>query len=308
MGIESIAVVGCGRMGLGIVETAARAGLPVTAIRASEGDPAAAAARFTEALAAKVSRGKLEPQESDAMLARVTFASSLAAVADADLVIESAAEDLALKRRLLPQLEQHMAVHAILATNTSSLPMATLSATLERPGQFLALHFFNPVAVMKLVEIAATDRTTASAVADVEGFCRRLDKTSVRVAPQAGYVVNRLLVPLLLHAIETLEGGVAGPGEIDAAMRLGCGHPMGPLALADLIGLDVVLTMAKTLQEELKDPRYRAPSLLRRLVLTGHLGKKSGSGIYDYRGAKGAVNPAIELAPLPMAATASGGQ
>ncbi len=193
----------------------------------------------------------------------------------------------------------------ILATNTSSLPLEALARAVERPEELLALHFFNPVPAMKLVEVAATERTAPGVLRAALAFVERIGKTPVEVSAAPGYVVNRLLVPLLLHAIETLEHGAASAESIDRAMALGAAHPMGPLALADFIGLDVVLAIARTLHGELSDVRYRAPSLLRRLVLAGHLGKKSGLGIYDWRGDVPAPNPAIQLfhrAPMVAAA------
>ncbi len=307
MCIQSVGIVGCGRMGLGLIEAIASAGLRVRAARATGGDLAEVQTKLEKSLAKRVEKGKLTEEERTAILGRISLTSDLAKVAQADLVIETCAEELGAKLELLQRLESLMSDGAILATNTSSLPLETLSAGLKRPAQFLALHFFNPAQIMKLVEIGATTFTAPGVIYAAEGFVREIGKTPVQVQGAPGYVVNRLLVPMLLHAIETLESGIAGAEAIDDAMKLGCGHPMGPLALADMIGLDVVLAMATTLKRELNDNRYRAPSILRRLVLAGHLGQKSGLGIYDYRSVDGRGTPgkpvpnaAIRLGPKPI--------
>ncbi|MEM9195285.1 MAG: 3-hydroxyacyl-CoA dehydrogenase NAD-binding domain-containing protein [Myxococcota bacterium] len=293
MEIECVAVVGCGRMGLGIVECAAAAGLSVIAIKSTPGDITKARARLEKSVGRSVARGKRSQEDAEALLERVEFDSRFDRVAEAALVIESVVEDLPLKRGLLRRLEASMNPRAVLASNTSSLRLFELAAVLERPSRFIGLHFFNPVPAMKLVELATLERTESYAAPLAEAFCARLGKTAVRVEAQPGYVVNRLLVPLLLHAIETLDCGVADASSIDTAMKLGCAHPMGPLALADLIGLDVVMAMADTLRAELRDPRYDAPPLLRALVDAGDLGRKATRGIFDYSGDAPTLNPAI---------------
>jgi 3-hydroxybutyryl-CoA dehydrogenase len=273
MSIDTVAVVGSGTMGTGLVETIASRGHRVLAIRASGGDPAEARARLGASLEKRVKKGKLDAAARDALLARVEHVDDLACLEEADLVIESAVEDMATKLELLTRLEAHMTPGAILATNTSSLPLLELCERVERPERLLGLHFFNPV-------------TDTGVIVAAQAFVEGLGKTPVAVSASPGYVVNRLLVPYLLQAMETLEGGTAGTEAIDTAMRLGCGHPMGPLALADFIGLDVVMAMAKSLHHELRQPRYRPPSILRRLVLARELGRKSGLGFYDYRSGK----------------------
>jgi 3-hydroxybutyryl-CoA dehydrogenase len=304
MSIGMVGVVGTGLMGSGIIETVAAAGIPVVAVKATGGDLGAARAKVQKSLERRVAKGKLSAEERDAILERITYTAELADLAECDLVIETALEESAAKKELLRRIEEVVTPSTIIATNTSSLPLDDLAAAVGRPEELVALHFFNPVPVMKLVELAATKHTAPGATEAARAFVERIGKTPVEVAPSPGYVVNRLLVPYLLHAIETLESGVAGAFAIDQAMQLGAAHPMGPLALADLIGLDVVLAMAKTLHGELHDARYRAPSLLRRLVLAGHLGKKSGRGIFDYTGQSVTVNAAIDLG-LPMVAAAS---
>lgn len=292
--VRKIAVVGCGLMGCGIAEVAALAGFQVVAIKATAGDPGPARVRIEKSLERAVTGGKLAPEARDAALARLEVTSELDAAADADLVIESAVESLIAKQRLFAELEGIVRADAILATNTSSLPLAELAGSLKHPERFLAMHFFSPVPMMKLVELAATDTAAADVLDRATAVTKALGKTPVRIAPTPGYVVNRLLVPLLLHAIESLESGVASATEIDTAMKLGCGHPMGPLALCDLIGLDVVLAMAKTLSAELRDPRYRAPSLLRRLVMEGQLGRKTKLGFYDYSSKEPTPNVSLD--------------
>jgi 3-hydroxybutyryl-CoA dehydrogenase len=297
--VDKIGIVGCGVMGSGIAAAVASRGMPVVAIKATGGDPEKARGRIRAILDRRVKRGKMTEAERDEILGRVEVSIDLNALAECDLVIESAVEELDAKRALLQRIEASISGGTILATNTSSLPLDTLADAVERPEELLALHFFNPVGAMKLVEVSFTKRTAPGAVAAAKNFIQQIGKVPVEVAPSPGYVVNRLLVPLLLHAIETLESGVATPEAIDTAMTLGAGHPMGPLALADLIGLDVVLSMATTLKKELHDKRYRAPSLLRRLVLADDLGRKTGRGIYDYNGEKPVVNPSL-LPELPQ--------
>jgi 3-hydroxybutyryl-CoA dehydrogenase len=293
--MDKVAIVGAGRMGLGIAEVAAKKGLEVWVIRASEGDPETARQRFEVSLRRHVDRQRLEPEVAEAMLERTHFARDLTVLRHVDLAIESATEDFSSKAALLVRMEAELSPGALLATNTSSLSLAKLAAPLKRPEDFLALHFFNPAPVMKLVEIAGTQATTLGTTAAASAFVESLGKTPVEVAPRPGYVVNRLLVPLILHAMESLEAGVASAQDIDAAMKLGCGHPMGPLEIADLIGLDVVMAMASTMLVELNDARFRIPSLLRRLVAAGDLGMKTKRGVYAYDGDPRRPNPLLQI-------------
>lgn len=293
MSIETVGVVGCGQMGLGIVEVVAGAGYAVVALKATPGDLAKVKGKVAKSLDRRVQKGKLAQEEADAILGRITITSEITDLADCDLVIESALEEMDTKIKLLRDLEAVMSSGAILASNTSSLPLLKLADAVRRPEQLVALHFFNPAQIMKLVELGLTDRTAPGVLAASKTFCESIGKTAVEVSASPGYVVNRLLVPYLLHAIETFEEGIADAAAVDTAMMLGCNHPIGPLALADLIGLDVVMAMATTLQRELADSRYRVPSLLRRLVADQQLGRKSGVGIYDYRGKEPVTNPAL---------------
>lgn len=285
-----IAVVGCGVMGRGIAEACARAGLRVVAVKATPGPVDKVRESVLRGLDGQVKKGKLDAAARDTIIGRITFATELSAIAAADIIIESGLEAIAAKQQLLSAIERVARPDAILATNTSSLSLSEIADGLARPERFLGLHFFSPAVMMKLCEVAPTERTDPEVVKRVTAFVESIDKTPVLVGDQPGYIVNRLLVPYLLLAMHTLEEGVASAESIDAAMRLGCGHPIGPLALADYIGLDVVFAMAKSMGDAYRDPRYKVPSILRRLVLDNHLGKKSSAGFYLYEAA-GSVRP-----------------
>jgi 3-hydroxybutyryl-CoA dehydrogenase len=306
MDVKTVGVVGCGLMGSGIAEVAALAGLHVVVVKATAGALEHAIARVEGSLDRAVAKGKLAQSARDAARARLTFSADLDALRGCDLVIESTAETLASKKRILVEIEQAVGAHAIIATNTSSLPLAQLAAVFKSPERFLGLHFFSPVPAMKLVEVARLGTTAQDVVAAACLFVEHLGKTPILLGAEPGYIVNRLLVPYLCQAIEVLEQGVARAEDVDAAMKLGCGHPLGPLALSDLIGLDIVFAMAQTLSSELRDKRFKPPTLLRRLVLAGHLGKKAKLGIYDYRGAEPAENPEIRAAVSVPELTAAG--
>ncbi len=282
MTLRSIGIVGTGAMGRGIAEVAASHGLDTVLVKATPGSLDGARRYVAESLGRAVKKGKLSDQALDETLERLTLTSDLDALAGCDVVIESIVEDMERKQRLFAELEPRLSPATVLATNTSSLPLATLADRLRAPQRFVGLHFFSPVPAMKLVEVATTARTYPAAVERAQELVRTLDKTPVMVADTSGYIVNRLLVPYLLDGISALESRVAPAASIDTAMKLGCGHPMGPLALADAIGLDIVYAMAKTMHRELNDRRYSPPALLRRLVLNNHLGKKTKLGIYDY--------------------------
>jgi 3-hydroxybutyryl-CoA dehydrogenase len=282
MTLRSVGIVGTGAMGRGIAEVAAAHGLETVLVKATPGALDVARRHIAESLGRAVKKGKLTPEALDETLARLTLTSDLDALSSCDVVIESIVEDLDHKQRLFAEIEPRVTVATVLASNTSSLPLAALAGALRAPQRFVGLHFFSPVPAMKLVEVATTARTYPSAVERAHELVKALDKTPVMVSDTSGYIVNRLLVPYLLDGISALEARVAPAESIDTAMRLGCGHPMGPLALADAIGLDIVYAMAKTMHKELRDARFSPPALLRRLVLNNHLGKKSKLGIYDY--------------------------
>lgn len=279
--IQTIGIVGAGLMGTGIAEVAALAGVDVVLCKATPGSPLEARKRVEKSLAKAVERGKLAPDARDAALARLTITADKTALAAADLVIESVVEDMATKQALFAELHPIVKPEAIFASNTSTLRICEMAS--ERPERTIGMHFFSPVPAMKLVELVHVPATDAAVLARASRFLGRLGKIVVPVMDSSGFVVNRLLVPYLVGAIAAYEHGLARPDEIDTAMRLGCGHPVGPLALCDLIGLDIVYAMAKLLFAEFHDVRYGPPALLRRLVQQGHLGKKTGLGFYDYR-------------------------
>ncbi|MGZ3425479.1 MAG: 3-hydroxyacyl-CoA dehydrogenase family protein [Polyangia bacterium] len=282
MTLRSVGIVGTGAMGRGIAEVAAAHGFETVLVKATPGPLDGARRYIAESLGRAVKKGKLTPEALDETLARLTLTSDLDALSSCDVVIESIVEDLERKRRIFGDIEPRVPGATVLASNTSSLPLSALADSLRAPQRFVGLHFFSPVPAMKLVEVATTARTYPAAVERAHELVKALDKTPVMVGDSSGYIVNRLLVPYLLDGISALEARVAPAASIDTAMRLGCGHPMGPLALADAIGLDVVYAMARTMYKELADRRYSPPALLRRLVLNNHLGKKSKLGIYDY--------------------------
>jgi 3-hydroxybutyryl-CoA dehydrogenase len=296
MGVSRVAVVGCGMMGRGIMEVSAVAGLEVTGIKVTPGSLDDPRAKIRESLDRRVKKGKMTAEQCEQVMARIKLSSDVAAVGDADLVVESAVEDEAAKVDLLKKLEAKMHPEAVLGTNTSSLRLEVLARGLSRPERFVGLHFFSPVPAMDLVELGGPEKTAEFALQRADDYCKQIGKTPVKIASSPGYVVNRLLVPYLLHGIETLESGIADAEGIDTAMRLGCGHPMGPLALSDLIGLDIVYAMAETMARELKDEqRYRIPRTLKQLFQAKQLGRKTKVGIFDYRGEKPVLNPAIKI-------------
>jgi 3-hydroxybutyryl-CoA dehydrogenase len=279
--IQTVGIVGAGLMGTGIAEVCALAGLRTILIRATGGDPAAAVARVKKSIDGRVAKGKLDAALAEAALAKLSATTDVAAAAACDLVIESIVEDLATKRALFASLAPHLRADAILASNTSTLKISDLAEG-AHDQRTIGLHFFSPVPAMSLVEVAHMPTTDADALAAAEAFVGKLGKTAVPVLDSTGFIVNRQLVPRLTGAIAAYEAGLAPAEHVDTAMRLGCGHPLGPLALADLIGLDVVYAMSKLLYKEFGDDRFRPPALLRRLVQNGHLGKKTGLGLYDY--------------------------
>ncbi|MFJ9411566.1 3-hydroxybutyryl-CoA dehydrogenase [Streptomyces sp. NPDC101393] len=282
--VERIGVVGCGLMGSGIAEVCARAGRDVIVVETGRAAADAGLHRITGSLDRATAAGKLTAADRDAALGRVTVVTDLDALADRDLAIEAVAEDEAAKVAVFERLDATVRrPDAILATNTSSLPVIRLAAATARPQQVIGLHFFNPVPVLPLVELVPslltgedTTRRTRAFATDVLG------KEVVQAADRAGFIVNALLVPYLLDAVRLVEAGAASAADTDRAMRLGCAHPLGPLALADLIGLDTTQAIAESLYEEFREPRYAPPPLLARMVDAGLLGRKSGRGFHTY--------------------------
>lgn len=303
--IKTVAIVGSGLMGTGIAEACILAGVPTLLLKATSGDPEAARSRIRSSLERSVKKEKLSAEARDRALSLLETSSDFSRLSTADLVIESAAENLSAKHDLLDRICCEVRDDAVIASNTSSLRLSSLCEAVTHPERFLGMHFFSPANLMKLVELGQLSKTSPKVVTRVRELCGRIGKVPVEVGDHPGYLVNRLLVPYILHAIETLEHGVAPPEAIDTAMKLGCGHPVGPLALADLIGLDVVFAMSRSLYQELGDPRYRCPSLLRRLVMGGSLGKKSGVGFYRYGEGEPRANSAIFDFSRPQASAAA---
>jgi 3-hydroxybutyryl-CoA dehydrogenase len=282
--IARVGVVGCGLMGSGIAEVFARAGLDVKVSEASGEALEIGRTRLTASLDTALRRGKLSEVARDEALGRISFTTDLADFADRDLVIEAVAEREDIKTAIFTTLDQVVERRdAILASNTSSIPIVKLASATSRPEQVLGIHFFNPAPVQKLVEIIPTLTTSAETVARAEDFAREvLAKDPIRARDRAGFVVNALLVPYLLSAVRMFETGVATAEDIDKGMEAGCAHPMGPLRLCDLIGLDTIVSIAESMYHEYKEPLYAAPPLLQRMVDAGLLGRKSGRGFYQY--------------------------
>ena len=284
MSLERIGVLGCGLMGSGIAEVMARAGYAVRVWEANPEAMEAGRARIARSLEKAVEREKLGPSERDLALTRLSFTTRLADLSDRELIVEAVVEDLGIKMGLFREIDSLCEPTAILASNTSSLPIAEIAAAVRGRDRFLGLHFFNPVPVMRLVEIVRTLETSDAALETVAAVVRKLDKEPIHASDRAGFVVNLLLIPFILDAIRHLEHGIASIGDLDKAMVLGCGHPMGPLTLCDFVGNDTVCRIAEIMYAEYRDQRYAPPPLLRRLVATGRFGKKSGAGFYDYSG------------------------
>jgi 3-hydroxybutyryl-CoA dehydrogenase len=290
MEIKTVGVLGAGQMGLGIAQAAARAGYETILAKATPGSLDAQRGKVEKQLQKDVEKGKLAAADMGALLERLKWTSHLHDLANADLVVESIVEELAVKRDHFSRLDDVVKEDAIFATNTSTLTVAEIAAATKRPAKFIGLHFFNPVHAMKLVEIAPAIGTSDDTVAAAVAFAKQLGKTPVVVKDSTGYIVNRLLVPYIVDAIRCLESGVGSIADIDTAMMNGANHPMGPLALADFIGLDIVFHMSSLLHEEYREPRFAPPRILRRMVLAGILGRKSGKGFYDYATTPAAPN------------------
>ncbi|WP_081973786.1 3-hydroxybutyryl-CoA dehydrogenase [Kitasatospora phosalacinea] len=282
--IARVGVVGCGLMGSGIAEVFARSGLDVLISEASGDALELGRTRLTNSLETAVRRGKLSEEDRDAALSRLSFTTELADFHDRDLVVEAVAEREDVKVKIFQTLDQAVTRRdAILASNTSSIPIVKLAAATSRPEQVIGLHFFNPAPVQKLVEVIPTLTTSAETTTRAEQFAVEvLGKEPIRARDRAGFVVNALLVPYLLSAVRMFESGVATAADIDKGMEAGCAHPMGPLRLCDLIGLDTIVSIAESMYDEYKEPLYAAPPLLSRMVDAGLLGRKSGRGFYDY--------------------------
>jgi 3-hydroxybutyryl-CoA dehydrogenase len=282
MSIERVAVLGGGLMGSGIAEVASAAGLSVVVREVDEGASAAASARVQQSLGRAVSRGKVSEETAEAALERIAFTVHLHELADVDLVVEAVPEDVRLKTAVLAEAAEVIEPDAVIASNTSSIPIAQLAAAVPDPTRVLGLHFFSPVPVMGLVEVVVALDTSAETLAAGKAFVERIGKTAIETKDRSGFIVNMLLVPYLMAAVRMYEDGFATREAIDEGMRLGCGHPMGPLTLCDFIGLDVLYSVCDSLYEEFKRSEYAPPPLLKRMVASGRLGRKTGRGFYEY--------------------------
>jgi 3-hydroxybutyryl-CoA dehydrogenase len=282
MAIKNVGVIGCGLMGSGIVQVAAQSGFQVLFVEANDDLVKRGLDRLRQTLDGLVSKGKLESRVKDETLGRIAGTTRLEDLKASDLVVEAMTENQALKNETFAKLDRICAPHALLATNTSSCNVTAMAAATKRPGKVVGLHFFNPVPLMKLVEVVRTLLTDDVAVREATEWVRAVGKVPVQAKDATAFIVNRLLVPYLLDAIRVYEGGLASLEDIDQAMKLGCGYPMGPFTLLDLVGLDTAMFVADVMFEEFREPRYAPPPLLKRMVMAGHLGRKAGKGFYTY--------------------------
>ena len=280
--IESVAVVGAGFMGTGIAESVAVAGMPVVVRDIDEASLARAGERIETSLARAVRGGKLDDEHARAARDRIELTTHLEAIGQADLVVEAVPEDERLKLSVMEAIAGVARPDAIVASNTSSIPIAELAQAVHAPSRVLGLHFFSPVPVMMLVEIVVALDTSEETIARSRRFIERLGKRPIETKDRSGFIVNMLLVPYLMAAVRMYEEGFASREDIDNGMKLGCGHPMGPLTLCDFIGLDVLYAVCDSLYEEFKRDEYAPPPLMKRMVASGRLGRKSGRGFYEY--------------------------
>jgi len=291
--ISKVGVLGAGLMGHGIAQIAAQAEYEVVLREVDEATLAKGVGRIEKQLGRAVEKGKTSREDADAVLARIQGTTDYGELADCDLVIEAITEDLALKQAMWEEVDRIAKPDAFFATNTSSLAVIEQAAATSRPDRFLGLHFFNPAQVMKLVEVIRAVTTSDEAFQVGLDFGQRLGKLTVQTRDTAGFIVNRLLVPYMLDAIRAYEEGVGSVGEIDDAMKAGAGHPMGPLALADFVGLDTLGAICDVLFDEFRERRFARPPLLRKMLAAGWQGRKSGMGFYDYSGEAPVPNPGV---------------
>ena len=280
--IKTVGVLGCGLMGSGIAQTAAAAGFTTIVREVNDALVAKGKAAITKSLDKLVEKAKIDQGARDQTLGRLTFTTNLADLKGCDIVIEAVVEDLEAKKAMWKELDGLCAPHAIFASNTSSLTIIDQAVATKRPDRFCGLHFFNPVPLMKLVEVVRTVTTSADTMSTAFAFGKKLGKEPITAKDNSGFVVNLLLVPYLLDAIRQLEHNVASVPDMDKAMQLGCGYPMGPFVLLDFVGLDTTYKIAEIMFAEYREQRYAPPPLLKRMVLAGYYGKKSGKGFYDY--------------------------
>lgn len=294
MEIKKVGVAGCGLMGHGIVQVSAQAGYDVVVVEVDQERLDAGLGKIEKQLGRAVEKGRMEQSDADATLGRINGTLDLADFADCDLVIEAITEDLDGKLALWKKLDETVKPEAFFATNTSSLPVINQAAATGRPERFLGLHFFNPVQVMTLCEVIQSVTTSEEAMKVGLEYGAKLGKLTVETKDKAGFIVNRLLVPYLLDGIRGLEEGIGSIEEIDAAMKAGAGHPMGPLTLSDFVGLDTLMSISNVMFDEFRERRFAAPPTLRKMVAAGFYGRKNGRGFYDYSGDRPvAVNPGL---------------
>ncbi len=284
MDISTVGVVGCGLMGSGIAEIAAKSGFDVKVREVNEDFLAAGQKRIRRSLDKAVEREKLSAEDRDAAWARLSFTTQVSDLADCDLVIEAIVEELDAKHALFGELDGLCGENTIFASNTSSLTITDMAAATERPDRFVGLHFFNPVPVMKLVEVVRTIATSDETFDRAFAFSKAVGKVPIAAKDNSGFVVNLLLVPYMLDAIRQLERGVASVEDIDTGMTLGCGYPMGPFLLCDFVGIDTLYKISEIMFDEYREERYAPPPLLKRIVALGRYGRKSGKGFYDWSG------------------------
>ncbi len=282
MEIKKVGVLGCGLMGAGIAQVTAQSGYPTTVLEVSRELLDGGLKRIDQFLAGGVAKGKVRPEDRQATLSRLTGTTDYKALGDCDIVIEAVVENLAAKREAFSRLESVLRPAAILASNTSSLSITEMAVSTKRPERFIGLHFFNPVPLMRLVEVVRTIRTGPGVEETILEFAKSLGKVPIRTMDRTGFIVNRLLVPYILDAIRALEEGVGTITDIDQGMKLGCGHPMGPLTLLDLVGIDTTYYIANIMFDEFREARFAPPPLMKRMVLAGFNGRKTGKGFYDY--------------------------
>lgn len=282
MAIKNVGVIGCGLMGSGIAQVSSQAGFPTVVVEANDEFLQRGLGRLRQTLEALVARGKMDAKAKDEALGRIRGTVRLEDLKDVDIVVEAMTENQAMKNETFAKLDRICAAHAILATNTSSCNVTAMAAATKRPGQVVGLHFFNPVPLMKLVEVARTIITDEATVRAATEWAKAIGKVPVQTKDTTAFIVNRLLVPYLLDAIRLYESGVASLEDIDQAMKLGCGYPMGPFTLLDLVGLDTAMYVAEVMFEEFREPHFAPPPLLKRMVMAGQLGRKTGKGFYSY--------------------------
>jgi 3-hydroxybutyryl-CoA dehydrogenase len=282
--VRRVGILGCGLMGSGIAEISAKAGLETYVREVNDQFVEKGKAAITKSLDKAVEKGKLDAGARDGALGKLKFTTSLEDLKDCDLIIEAVTEDLALKNEMFGTLDKVCPPHTVFASNTSSLTVADMAAATSRPDRVLGLHFFNPVPVMKLVEVVRTIATSDDAYAMAFAFAKQIGKAPVEAKDTSGFIVNRLLVPYMLDAIRCLEQGLASIEDIDKSMVLGTGYPMGPFVLSDFVGIDTLYRISEIMFEEFRETRYAPPPLLKRMVTMGYYGRKSKKGFYDYTG------------------------